>query len=96
MDNETEQKNLSNDPYTIVNEGWWTLNETGLNTYITQMETKLLNDEYSAHMCIMILHLILRYSQELECEKGHPDDLFEHIKERGPSGDQLRTRIVLR
>jgi hypothetical protein len=86
MDIEIEKKKLSDDPYTIVYKGWWILNETELHAYIEQMETKLLNDGYSAHMCILVLHLILRYSQELECEIGHPDDLFAHIKERIISG----------
>jgi hypothetical protein len=93
IDTEIEKKQMAEDPYSKLKEGWWTLSEEELITCVEQIETKLLKDGYSANMCINIVHLLLRYSQELECETGHPDKLFEHIKE-AVSSDALHMDLA--
>jgi hypothetical protein len=80
MDREIEKKNMANDPYQKAHDGWWKLTESELRDYMEQTEINFFDNKYSAHMCLMIIHLVLKYSQELNCEIGHPDELFDHLK----------------
>jgi hypothetical protein len=86
LNRKIEEKSIANDPYQIANNGWWYLSEPDLHTTIAEMETNFLAGKYKAHMCIMALHLILKYTQELDCEVGHPDKLFAFLKESIQNG----------
>jgi hypothetical protein len=77
---EVEKKNMAKDPYQKAHGGWWKLTEPELRDCMEQIENNFFGKKYSAHMCLKVIHLALQYSQEMECEIGHPDKLFAHLK----------------